>query len=224
MPDIINPIQTKSLKDQVYEFLEKQIHGQDLKPGDTINLEKTSRSLGISRTPLRDALLLLQQEGFVTILPRRGIVVNGLSLAEIREFYQIIGALESTAILNAAEKFDRSKTSAMKELNLSMAAALKKNDFNQFYKLNLAFHDLYLDLSANQNLQKICRNLKRRLYDFPRRRAWIKEWEENSLVEHERLLEHLETGDFKAAAAHIRDVHWSFTVQEPFIKLYYRLS
>ena len=87
MPDI-NPIQTKSLKDQVYEFLEGQIHSQDLKPGDTINLEKTSRSLGISRTPLRDALLLLQLEGFVTILPRRGIVVNGLSLAEIREMTQ----------------------------------------------------------------------------------------------------------------------------------------
>src|SRR4030067_923094 len=94
----------KSLKEQVYDYLREKLRSGEILPGSAINLDETSRKLGVSRTPLRDALLQLESEGFVTIYPRRGVVVNVLSLRDIRNYYQIIGALESTALL---QSFDR---------------------------------------------------------------------------------------------------------------------
>lgn len=92
---------TKSLKEQVYDYLRHEIE-KNIQPGAVINMDATSRKLGISKTPLRDALLQLEMEGFVTIAPRRGIYVNSLALDDIKEFYQVIGALEQSAILAAA--------------------------------------------------------------------------------------------------------------------------
>jgi DNA-binding GntR family transcriptional regulator len=64
-------------------------------------------------------------------------------------------------------------------------------------------------------------NLKHRLYDFPRRKGFVKEWEVISTGEHQQFIEHVKNGDPKAAAEFIRDVHWSFAVQERFIRRYY---
>ena len=76
-------INVKSLKEQVYDYLRQQFQKHRLQPGDVINMEATAKKLGISKTPLRDALIQLEMEGFVTISPRRGIFVNALPLDEI---------------------------------------------------------------------------------------------------------------------------------------------
>ncbi len=76
----------KSLKEQVYEHLREQMRTGGLRPGAAIDMEETSKRLGVSKTPLRDALLQLEMEGFVTILPRRKIVVNVLTLQNIRDY------------------------------------------------------------------------------------------------------------------------------------------
>jgi DNA-binding GntR family transcriptional regulator len=72
----------KSLKDQVYEYLREQMHRGEILPGSVINMDETARKLGVSKTPLRDALLQLEMEDFVSILPRRGVVVNVLTLQD----------------------------------------------------------------------------------------------------------------------------------------------
>jgi len=102
-------LNVKSLKEQVYDYLRDQLRSGQILPGSAVNLDETSRKLGVSRTPLRDALLQLESEGFVTIYPRRGVIVNLLSLGDIRNYYQIIGALESTAILQAFDKIGASE-------------------------------------------------------------------------------------------------------------------
>ncbi|MCP4151170.1 MAG: GntR family transcriptional regulator, partial [bacterium] len=76
-------LNTKSLKEQIYEYLRKEITKRRLRPGSIINMDATSRKLGISKTPLRDALIQLEMEGFVTIAPRRGIFVNTLTIKDI---------------------------------------------------------------------------------------------------------------------------------------------
>jgi len=91
----------KSLKDQVYEYLRDQMEKGNLLPGSYINMEETSKKLGISKTPLRDALLQLEMENFVTIIPRRGVIVNPLTLKDIKDYYEIIGSLESQALLSS---------------------------------------------------------------------------------------------------------------------------
>jgi len=214
-------LNVKSLKEQVYEYLREQMRHGGILPGSAIDMEETSKKLGVSKTPLRDALLQLEMEDFVTILPRRMIVVNALSEQDIRSYYEIIGALESMALLMAFERLKPSDIDNMAALNDSMKRALGENDFDAYYDRNLAFHNTFLNLCGNASLVKIVNNLKKRLYDFPRRQGFVKEWEEASVGEHQTLVDLLRAGRSQDAANHIRDVHWSFGVQEVFVRKYY---
>ncbi len=97
-------------------------------------------------------------------------------------------------------------------------------DFTRYYEANLAFHDVYLTRHDNTRLVALVHLLKQRLYDWPRRDAMVQAWEQHSVVEHEDFLQRLERGAVNEAAAHLQDVHWSFTVQERFIHAYYFAS
>jgi len=97
----------KSLKEQVYDFLREQMRRGEILPGSVIDMEETSKILGVSRTPLRDALLQLESEDFVAILPRRKVIVNVLTVQDIKNYYEIIGALESIAIIKSFERLTK---------------------------------------------------------------------------------------------------------------------
>ncbi len=211
----------KTLKEQVYEYLRDKIQSGEIKPGETINLERTSSLLGISRTPLRDALLQLEFEGFVTIKPRKGIIVNSLSFDDIKKIYQIIGALESSCIISVKDKIGERETKILESLNQKMKKAVKKGDFDTYYNYNLDFHNLFINLCENEDLKEIVDIKKRRLYDFQRKRGILKDWEENSVKEHQRIIDFIKEGDFVSAANYMRDVHWAYQVQEKFVKKYY---
>jgi len=211
----------KSLKEQVYEHLREQMRTGRILPGSAIDMEETSKKLGVSKTPLRDALLQLEMEDFVTILPRRKIVVNTLSEEHIRNYYEIIGSLESMALLKAFDRMDGAAVDAMQSLNDAMKKAIAAGDFDLYYDRNLAFHDTFLNLCGNSTLIKLAHTLKKRLYDFPRPQGFVKEWEESSILEHQALIDLIRAGKRLEAANHIRDVHWSFEVQERFVRRYY---
>jgi DNA-binding GntR family transcriptional regulator len=212
----------KSLKEQVYEYLRGQLEKGELLPGSSINMDETSQKLGVSRTPLRDALLQLEMEGFVSVLPRRGVVVNPLTLQDIKNYYEIIGALESAALLASFDRIKQSQLEKMHAFNAQMKNAIDQDDFNLYYKKNLLFHDVFLDLCDNKNLVKIVKTLKRRLYDFPRQEGFVKQWEMTSIDEHRELVRLIEQGNREQASSYIRDVHWSYDVQEKFLKRYYK--
>ncbi len=216
-----NILFTKSLKEQVYEYLRDEIHNQNLRPGAVINMDATSKKLGISKTPLRDALIQMEMEGFVTIAPRRGIYVNVLTIGDVKEFYQVIGALEHSALLTGFSNIKASHITKMKRAVTDMKNALEAGNFEKFYEKNLLFHDTYIDAGRNNTLSKIVNTLKKRLYDFLPQKKLLKEWEEASTLEHEKIIELIGNGNAKEAADYIRDVHWSFAVQKKFIKRYY---
>jgi DNA-binding GntR family transcriptional regulator len=211
----------KSLKEQVYEYLREQMRTGAILPGSVIDMGETSAHLGVSKTPLRDALLQLEMEDFVSILPRRKVVVNVLTEGDIRNSYDIIGALESVALLKAFDRIRPADVAAMQALNDAMKAAIGANDFDAYYEKNLAFHDVFLGLCGNESLVKIVNTLKKRLYDFPRSKGFVREWEEASIGEHQGLIDLIREGRRQDAANHIRDVHWSFRVQERFVQRYY---
>jgi len=211
----------KSLKEQVYEYLRDQMRSGQLMPGSVIDMEETSKKLGVSKTPLRDALLQLEMEDFVTILPRRKIIVNVLTIQDIKNYYEIIGALESTALLAALGVMKDGDIASMEKLNEAMKKAIAAGDFDLYYEKNLHYHDIYLDLCGNANLGKIVNLMKKRLYDFPRQSRFVKEWEEVSIREHQHLLDLIKSGKKLEAVDYIRDIHWSFKVQEQFITKYY---
>jgi DNA-binding GntR family transcriptional regulator len=210
-----------SMSAVVYEDLKRRLNSGELRPGQFIDLSALGRELGMSRTPLRDAMIRLELEGFVTVFPRRGVMVCSLSLSDIRDIYQIIGALEASVVEKMALRFRASDADRMDGLRARMAEALGADDFDAYYGANLSFHDVYLDLSDNSNLVRTVRTLKERLYDFPRRSQYVKEWELDSTAEHSEIVARLRAGDFKGASAYIRDVHWNFEVQERYIRTYY---
>ena len=217
----IPPLNLKSLREQVYLHLKESITRGGLDPGAFLDLGRLSREMGISKTPLRDALIQLETEGFVSILPRRGVVVNELSIDEIRHLYQMIGALEAAAVVAVAERLEPAHLDRMRSLNDRMLRAIEADDFAAYYDLNVEFHNVVLSLSDNERLVATVERFKERLYDFPRREHFVKEWEIASTGEHAAFVERLERGDARAAADYLRDVHWSFAVQERFVRRYY---
>jgi DNA-binding GntR family transcriptional regulator len=215
-------LNTKSLREQVYEFLRDEIQNHKILPGSTINLNEISQQLGISKTPLRDAIIQLEIEGFVTILPRRGVTVKKISLQEIKDYYEIVGALESSVILNEFQKITDADISRMEKLNAKQKDALENKDFDNYYKLNLDFHNTFNNHSENKSLMRLITPFKQRLYDFPRR-GYLKEWELNNCDEHQQFIELVKEKDRQGAAGIMRDVHWSYAVQEKYILKFYEI-
>jgi len=213
-------LDVRSLREQIYEYLRAEMHEGKLLPGAFIKLTEISNKLGISKTPLRDAVIQLECEGFVTILPRRGVLVNKLTIKDVQNILEIVGALESTVIIAVFNKFASSHIEAMKVLNRQMISAIHCKDYDSYYKLNIAFHNIFLDLSENAAIKRIIMPLKQRLYDFPRR-TYIEEWELNNCREHEMFMEYIDRGDCDKAVSLWRNSHWSFEAYEKFIRRFY---
>jgi DNA-binding GntR family transcriptional regulator len=214
-------INLQCLRDQIYAHLRDDIKRGALKPGAPINMDNLSKELNISKTPLREALIKLECQGFVEMLPRRGVKVKELTYGELKEYYEVIGFLESAVVYSV---FDQLRSSPiierMKQSNAQQRISLNNREFDRYYQLNLEFHDIFLTLSNNKTLQEIVVPLKKRLYDFPWHRLW-EDWEKVNLDEHDKLIANIEKGDRLAAAAVIRDEHWGWKKHEPyFIKFY----
>lgn len=213
----------KSLREQVYDYLREELYAGRIAPNSTLHLKALSTHLGISITPLRDALLRMEQEGFVTILPRKGVIVNSLTLQDVKNFYQIIGALEGEVIKSVFQFFSNQHVARMKKLNDQMREALKREAFDAYYQLNITFHDVFINLSDNMALRPLLMPMKQRLYDF-QRRPYVKAWEFRNCLEHDQFIDSIEKKDRAKAVHIIRDVHWSFSVQEEYIREFYRIE
>ena len=211
-----------SLREQVYAVLRDDLDSDLLRPGARVDIDAIAGRLGVSRTPVREALLRLEVEGFVTIRPRSGIVVRTLTETDIRNLYQMVGALEAAVLLTERDAVTPDLVARMRRANEAQRTALAADDFDAYYVANLDLHDAYLRLSRNAELVHQVEVMKQRLYDFPRKRDFVKAWEVASAREHELMVEALARGDAAEAARLVRDVHWSFRVQEPFIRRYYR--
>lgn len=210
--------QFSSLSEQVYRYLRKQLSKGSLLPGDTINLGKIAEQLGISKTPLRDALIQLESDGFVTIIPRRGVRVNKLTTEDIREAYEAVGLVESFIISESIEKITDLHIELLEELNAKMISDLLRDDFSTLYDDNLEFHSVYTDLSTNRILKKFMHLTKLRIDDF-RRRRYVRSWGEKNCQEHATLIDLLKKRDGQGAALYLREVHWSFAAEKPFVEM-----
>jgi len=212
-----------SLREQVYTYLRNQMSLGVLVPGSTINIGKMANRLGISKTPLRDALIHLEVEGFVTILPRRGVCVNLLELRDVRNAYNAIGMVESSIVMDCFDRIEPSHISKLEELNKIMTQDVEKNDFTRLFNTNVQFHDVYLDISKNELIKKFILPIKQRLYDFPRQN-YIYDWEIKNCDEHQQFIDCLKQGKPQKAAKVLKDVHWSFEYQKNFIKKFYNIK
>jgi DNA-binding GntR family transcriptional regulator len=210
-----------SLSSLVYEELKREFNEGLLRPGEFIDLKAFSKKLGISMSPLRDALIRLEGEGFMCIYPRRGVMVRKLTLQDIRNIYGVVGALESAVAADSVQELGQEELALMEGLCSLMDSCLDRGDFSAYSKANHDFHDIYLRRSENTELLAAIRLGKERLYDFSSYPFHLEDWERASTAEHRSLASLFRARSREGVASYIRDVHWSFAVQEPFIRRFY---
>jgi len=154
------------LRTQVYEHLREELKKNKLRPGMLLTISQLSTQMGINRTPLREALLQLQAEGFVTLLPQRGIRINELSREDLENIYEIMGALDSKAMLSVFDRITPAHVDRMKQINEQMYQTVAEPEENRYFDLNTDFHNVYLDLSENTMLLNQLNILRQRLFKF----------------------------------------------------------
>lgn len=204
---------TTSLREQVYLYLVNQIQAGELRPGSLIKLDVLSKQLEVSTTPLKEAIIKLECEGFVEILPRKGILVKKLTSQEIRDLYEILGNAESMIVRSVFDQLTKEHIIQMKKCNEELLKALNNKEFDKYYQLNLEFHDYFLSLSPNMTLRRYIAALKQRLYDFTRR-SYLKAWELENIEEHSILINCIEDGDSEGAVKVLQDKHWGWAIHE----------
>ena len=194
------------LRTQVYEYLRRELKEEKLKPGMSVSMNELMTHLGISRTPLRDALLQLQSEGFVTFLPQRGIRINELSQKDIENMYEMLGALDSRILLAVFDRIGSREIEQMKQINTEMGKNLAEQNFPRYWNLNTALHNVYLSLSTNELILNHIHILRQRLFEFGKK-DWSLRRKHVIHLEHLTLIELIEKGDAVAAADFMRDQH-----------------
>jgi len=194
------------LRSQVYEYLRTELKEENLKPGMFVSMNQIMKNLGLSRTPLRDALLQLQTEGFVTFLPQRGIQINELSQQDIECMYEMLGALDSRVLLSVFPRIGTAEIEKMKKLNKQMLGKISDFNFNRYWDLNTAFHNIYLNLSSNAPVLKQINIIRQRLFEFGKK-DWSRKMREMNHAEHLTMIELFKKGRAIEAADYMRDVH-----------------
>ena len=148
------------LADRAYRALKALILGNQLRGGEYILEEDLAKAAGMSRTPLRAALVQLQTEHLITIVPRRGIRVVPITIADITEIYTILECLEACAASCLARRPDRHAALAeLERIVVGMRQALQRNDLGAWDKANDRFHKRLIEASGNRRLCKLCENL-----------------------------------------------------------------
>ena len=191
---------------QVYEYLRNALKEGNMKPGMFVSINQIMKNLGLSRTPLRDALLQLQTEGFVTFLPQRGIQINELSQKDIEYMYEMLGALDSRVLLSVFPVVGTTEIEKMKKLNQDMLENISDSNFSRYWDLNTAFHNTYLNLSSNIPILHQINIIRQRLFEFGKK-DWSRKMREMNYNEHRTMIALFEKGNAIEAADYMRDVH-----------------
>jgi len=169
-------------------------------------MNQLMKNLGISRTPLRDALLQLQTEGFGTFLPQLGIGIIKLTQQDIEYMNEMLGALDSRLLLAVFEKLGSAEIEQMKTINQEMHTKMSEDQFYQYWELNTAFHHVYLDLSSNGIILNQLNIIRQRLFEFGKK-DWSSTMREMNYNEHLEMIELIQKGKAVQAADFMRDVH-----------------
>lgn len=151
------------MKDEVYNKLRKWIITGELEPGTKLRDQDLSDTLGISRTPIREALLRLENDGLVVTKANRWTLVSPIDLKEAKSIYSIVWTLESLAMEQAFPSISSTDIEELVQLNENLNKTLKTG--NHFAKLQAdnEFHDKIIQLSNNLELPKLLSSLKVRI-------------------------------------------------------------
>jgi DNA-binding GntR family transcriptional regulator len=203
-PGALSP---RALYEEVAELLRHRIFRRELEPGSWIDELRIAEELGISRTPLREALKVLATEGLVTMKVRRGAYVTEVSSQDLRDVYHLLALLESDAAAVVASRATDRDLDELGQLHASLeeAAAAGAENTDRFFAINEAFHMRLLALSDNRWRDQIVADL-RKVMKLNRHHSLLKVGRlSQSLEEHRAIMLALRARDAVAASARMRE-------------------
>ncbi len=202
-----------NLRERVYEILKKTIIFQEIPPGNKIDEESLARTLGVSRTPIRESLCRLENEGIVKIIPRRGAFVVKHSKERIIEILLVREVLEGFAARLAVDHMDERTIEEMKSLFKGFSESNIRDRSKDYAQADLEFHTRIVKKSKNDFLISLMNILNDHIQMLRLRTVAIKGRAERSLSEHVRIIEALEKGNPSSAESlmrrHIRNIRKS---------------
>lgn len=194
-----------SLVDAAYEAVRQRILDNVYPPGHQALEQALAEELGISRTPLREAMIRLRNEGLLEIIPRHGIRVLPLSATDMKEIYETLTALESMAAeLAARRRPGPAELKPLEEASRDMARALRSNDLDAWAQADERFHRTLIDLCGNRLLKQTVLNFWDRAHRARMFTLRLRPKPLNSTEEHRELVERIRAGDAAGAFAFTR--------------------
>ena len=162
----IEYLQNHSLPEVILKVLETKILNHEILPGERVNEKKLSEELGVSRIPIREACRKLEQEGLIEIQRNKGAYVRELEMYEVLNLYDIRVALDDLAGRLITAHASETEIKQLEDLVDKMDAVNNSGDVNNFYPLNVAFHEMVYRFARNDRLAKMYKGLGRELRLF----------------------------------------------------------
>jgi DNA-binding GntR family transcriptional regulator len=196
-----------SLRDQAYAMLRKAIADADIyATREPMRLDERmlSESLGVSRTPIREAMTLLEQEGFLRTVPRRGIYIVRKSKREIVEMIQMWAALESMAARLATLHASDEEIARLRHMFDNFRDSTPAEHIQEYSDANIAFHQAIVELSKSQIILDTIKNIFVHVRAIRRMTISQSDRAARSIVDHLRIIEALEARDTELAERLVR--------------------
>jgi len=213
----------KSLTECVIDYLKQRLLDGELHPGEEVNLTSLCETLGVSRTPVREALVQLIKDGFIEEATRKGFKIKKLGRSEIEDIYRIGGLLESEVVKIACDRMSDRDVERLEAMLNESEAELGRGDHAAYAAKNSAFNEFMRSFCPNALLTDLVENIRERLY-FAHNRSDAPEWNRLMVTDHRRIISLLKDRDKPGLERLIREVHWNFDRHLPFILRFYSLA
>ena len=202
------------LRDIVFKTLREAIITGELKSGERLMEIKLANEMGVSRTPVREAIKKLEQEGLVYLTARKGAVVAPINSKDLKDVMAVRKVLESLACQLACSNTTEEDLAELDQMNDSIRKAIDAEDDEKIARLDTAFHDQICELSGNTQLVNILKYLKEHVFRY--RLEYISSLKNKNLIveEHEKIIQDMYNKNEKAVR---RDIEHHIEMQEKYI-------
>lgn len=210
-----NKIKRTFIKDQAYNILHDQIIEGNLKPYTQLKIAELSKELGISRTPIREAILRLENEDLVISKANQWTMVAPIRVDRLKDIYQLVYELEGFALKNNFSKVDDEFINMLEKINEEIKNQHMKENIMTVIELDDEFHDLIISLSENREIKPIIDRLKKRLKRFEIGFYRVKDSHKppSTYDEHLVLIECLKNRDLDKSLAALKE-NWTTTISD----------
>ncbi len=192
------------LREVVFLRLRQAILQGELQPGERLMEIQLANQLGVSRTPIREAIRKLELEGLVSMKPRRGAEVASITIKDMQDVLEVRGTLEELAVELCCAKEDDSWIEELKNANKVFEAAVKSGELLIIADADVNFHDIIYKATGNRRLIQIVNNLREQIYRY--RLEYIKNEEARKelIEEHEKIIGYISRKDKDGAKEAMR--------------------